>query len=382
MGKRIVILGAGFGGLAAANMLRKNLSPDHRVVLIDKKTWFMMGLVKLWVLDGSRNLEESQTPLGGLNAKGIEYLNDEVIKIDGAGRSIDTKDNGRIEFDYLIVALGAELVPDRIPGFTANGYNLYDPAQVPEIRKRLLSMKSGRVAIVIMAMPYKCPPAPYEASIIVSNVLSKEGTRNSIDIDVYSPAPIAMPIAGPEISSTVVDIISKQAIKFNPSHKLRSVSDGQLEFESGKKEYDLLIGIPPHRAPEVVRSSALAAGSDWIPVDSRTMKTQISNVFAVGDVTEVKIGTAGALPKAGIFAEEEAKAVAQQIIDDIASKPSSAVFSGQGYCFMEVGRQQAGYLVADFFKESGPELRLEPPSKENYEKKKDFERTRIKEWLF
>lgn len=382
MGKRILILGAGFGGLAAANALRNGLSADHRVIVIDKKNWFMMGLVKLWILEGSRKLEDSQSPLAGLSARGIEFLNDEVTKIDTSTSIVESRNHGRIEYDYLIVALGAELVPDRIPGFVANGYNLYDPLQAPEIRERLLSMKDGKVAIVIMGMPYKCPPAPFEASIIVSNVLAKTGAKGSTQIDVYSPAPIAMPVAGPQISSTVVDIISKHGIRFNPSHKLKSVSDKQIEFDNGVvKDYHLLLGVPPHRAPEVVRNSGLTAGSDWISVDMHTMKTLVRNVFAVGDVTEIKVG-ALALPKAGIFAEEEAKAVAQQIIDEIGMRPTAASFSGEGYCFMEVGGRRAGYLAADFYRPEGPLIKLEAPSEENYEKKQDFERIRIKEWLF
>lgn len=381
MGKRIIILGAGFGGLAAANALRKNLSAEHRIVVLDRKNWFMMGLVKLWILEGSRKLEDSQTPLAGLSAKGIEVLNDEVIKIDTAASTIETRDNGRIEFDYLIVALGAELVPDRVPGFVANGHNLYDPIQVPRIREKLLAMNGGKVAIAIMGMPYKCPPAPYEASIIISNIMGRDGAGNS-QIDVYSPAPMAIPAAGPKLSATVVDTISQHGVRFNPSHKLKSVTESQLEFDNGVvKDYDLLIGVPPHRAPEVVRASGLTAGSDWIPIDKHTTRTSIHNVFAVGDVTEIKVG-AIALPKAGIFAEEQAKVAAQQILNEIGIGPTAAPFSGQGYCFMEVGNRRAGYLAADFYNKDGPSFNLDPPSEENYEKKLDFERTRIREWLF
>ncbi len=381
MGKRILILGAGFGGLTAANILRKNLSPDNRVIVVDKKNWFMMGLVKLWVLEGTRKLEESQTPLDRLNAKGIEYLNDEIIKIDTGAKSVQVKDHGWIEYDYLIVALGAELAPEKVPGFVGTGYNLYDPRQVPKLREALLSLKSGKVAVAIMGMPYKCPPAPYEASIIISNLLAKSGVRDSVEIDLYSPASISLPVAGAQISAGVVDIISKHGIHFHPLHKLKSVSEGELTFENGARQgFDVLVGIPPHKVPEVVRDSGLNAGGDWVAVDKYTLKTSAGNVFAVGDVTEIKLA-AVAVPKAGIFAEEQAKVAAQQIIDEITGKPAITTFAGQGYCFMEVGNRQAGFLEADFYNPAGPVLQLQAPSEQNFEKKQDFERTRVKEWL-
>jgi sulfide:quinone oxidoreductase len=379
MGKRILILGAGFGGLAAANELRKALGQDHRVIVIDRKKLFMMGLVKLWILEGSRRLEESQTPLAGLNAKGIEYLNDEVSSIDLGSSRVQARDHGWIEYDYLIVALGNELVPDKIPGFAGRGFNLYDAQVVPKLREKLLSLQRGKVAIAIMGMPYKCPPAPYEASMIIDGVLSRQGTRRSIDIDVYAPAPIALPVAGPQVSANVVEIISQRGIAFHPSHKLKSVSD-KLEFENGTTAgYDVLVGIPPHRVPEVVKSSGLAEG-DWVAVDRSTMKTRFANVFAIGDVTEIKVGAA-AVPKAGIFAEEQGKVAARQIIDEIEGRPATATFAGQGYCFMEMGNGRAGYLAGDFFNPAGPQLRLEAPSEQNFQKKQEFERTRVKEWL-
>lgn len=379
MGRRILILGAGFGGLVAATELRKGLGQDHRVIVVDRKRSFMMGLVKLWILEGSRKLEESQTPLDGLNAKGIEYLNDEVTRIDVPSNRVQAKDHGWIEYDYLVVALGAELVPDRVAGFTGRGYNLYDAQQVPKLRDRLLELKRGRVAVSIMGMPYKCPPAPFEASMIIDGMLEKQGTRSSVEIDVYSPAPVALPVAGPQVSANVVDIISQRGIRFNPSHKLKSVSD-HLEFENGNRtDYDVLVGIPPHRAPEVVRSAGMAEG-DWITVDRRTMKTRFANVYAIGDVTEIKVG-AMAVPKAGIFAEEQGKVAARQIMGEIGGRPAAAAFAGRGYCFMETGNGRAGYLDADFFNPAGPIFRLEAPSVQNFQKKQDFERARVKEWL-
>jgi sulfide:quinone oxidoreductase len=382
-GKRILILGAGFGGLAAANLLRKNLHQDHKVIVIDKKKFFMMGFVKLWILDGSRKLEESQTSLDRLNAKGIEYLNDEIIKIDSVSKRVQTVDNGWIKYDYLIIALGAELAPEKISGFSGRGYNLYDAQQVPKLREHLLSLSTGKIAIAIADMPYKCPPAPYEAAMIISSLLSRCGIRSSFEIDLYTPTQIALPVAGPQISDNVVAIISQHGIHFHPLCKLKSVFDKQLEFENGAKvEYDVLIGIPPHQVPRVIKNSGLTEGGEWIAVDGKTMRTSFNDIFAVGDVIEIKVG-AVAVPKAGIFAEEEAKVAARQIIDIISvkSNANAALFDGRGYCFMEVGDMQAGYLEADFYNSDGPSIKLEAPSKHNFDKKQDFERIRLMEWL-
>jgi sulfide:quinone oxidoreductase len=384
MGKRIVILGAGFGGLACANALRKGLAQDHRIVVIDKKRSFMMGLVNLWILAGSRKPDEPQTPLDGLNTRGIEYLNDKVVGIDISAKKVNAETHGWIDYDYLVVALGSELAPEKIEGFVGRGYNLYDSTQAKPLRDRLLALKQGRVAISVMGMPYKCPPAPYEAAMIISDVLKKNGTREKVHIDMYVPAPIALPVVGPQVSQEIVDMIAHYGINFHPNCKPKVVRDGEVEFENGEKStYDVLIGIPPHKSPDVIKSSGLAPGAaEWVPVNNLTLRTSHPGVFAIGDVAEVKSG-AVTVPKAGIFAEGQAKVVAQEIIDEIKNNTPviPAAYNGQGFCFVEVGNNLAGFVEADFYHEGGPKVRLESPTTENYEKKHDFERSRTKEWL-
>jgi sulfide:quinone oxidoreductase len=390
IGKRILILGAGFGGLAAANLLRKNLSVDHRIILIDKKQSFIMGFVNLWIVYGIRRLEDSQTDLNILAQRGIEFLKDEIIKIDIQVNTVTTKLHGELGYDYLIIALGADLAPEKINGFVENrGFNLYDVKQTPILHEKLLSLKSGRIAISIMGMPYKCPPAPYEASLLINDMLSKNGNRNSIEIDLYIPTPMALPVAGQKISQAIVDLINYNRINFYPSHKLKSVQEKEIAFENGsKRNYNVLIGIPPHKVPDVIKNSGIINGGEqvgeegrWINVDRHTLRTAYKNVFAVGDVTEIRLTQTTAIPKAGIFAEGEAKVVAQQIIDDITNKSNNAKFDGKGFCFMEIGNKKAGYIDGDFYNTAGPITKLEPPSEESYQKKWDFESSRIKEWL-
>lgn len=387
--KRILILGAGFGGLAAANMLRKNLSVDHRIIIIDKKQSFIMGFVNLWIMYGIRRLEDSQTDLNILKQRGIEFLKDEITKIDTQRSKVTTKVHGELGYDYLIIALGAELAPEKINGFVENrGFNLYDAKQTPELHEKLLSLKRGRIAISIMGIPYKCPPAPYEASLLINDMLINNGTRNSIEIDLYIPTSMALPVAGQKISQFVVDLLSHCRINFYPLHKVKSVWEKELEFEDGsKRNYNVLVGIPPHKVPDVIKNSGIinrekeGGEETWITVDRYSLRTVYKNVFAVGDVTEIKLTEMTAIPKAGIFAEGEAKVVAQQIIDDITNKSSNTKFDAKGFCFMEIGNKKAGYIDADFYNEAGPITRLELPSEESYQKKWDFESSRIREWL-
>ena len=394
-GKRILILGAGFGGLTAANFLQKNLSSssepvEYQISIIDQKDYFMMGLVNLWILSGIRTLQDSKIDLNRLANKGIRYLNEKVTGIDVNSKTVTIRGSSslNLEYDYLIIALGTEYAIEKVNGFLENGgFNLYDPEQVPKLRERILSLKTGRIAICIASIPYKCPPAPYEASLLINDILIKNGTRDKIDIDIYTPTPISLPVAGAKVSQDVINLLNDNHINFHPLHKIKTVQDNEkIQFENGNWiNYDLLIGIPPHKVPKVIQNSGLIKqGQNWINVDKFSLKTDYENVFAIGDVTEIKVNENVAIAKAGVFAEAQAKVVSQQIVDDIkndGNKQSSSRFDGKGFCFMEVGNEKAGYIVADFYHEHGPATVLEPPSDESYKKKLDFERSKVNEWL-
>jgi sulfide:quinone oxidoreductase len=389
--KQVLILGGGFGGLTSATLIRKSLSQEEcQITVIDKNQYFMMGFVNLWILSGSRRLENSQVALNKLESKGIKFLNDEIISIDLSKNSITTKTNpNKLNYDYLIIALGAELAPKLTSGFEYSDescFNVYDAKQVTRLREKLLSVKNGRIAICIADIPYKCPPAPYEVSLLINDILVKNGTRDSIELDMYVPTPIALPVAGPVVSQEVVNLLSDNHINFHPLHKLKGVFDKKtIEFENGSKiSYDVLVVIPPHQVPQVIKNSDLLERDQcWINVDRFTLRTKYKNIFATGDVTEIRLDKTTTIPKAGIFAEGQARAVSQQIISEIKSGDGNKApkFDGKGYCFMKVGDKKAGYIDTDFYSETGPTTRLEPPSEEFYQKKIDFERSRLNEWL-
>ena len=376
----MLILGGGFGGLSAANEIRNNLSSSQiKITVVDKKDWFMVGFAKLWIIKGTRTFENSIGSLNELIKKEINFLKEEVLQIDLQNKNIRTTTK-TLSYDFLIIAMGAVLAPEKIPGLSENGMNLYDHNQLTEIHNKLKKMKSGNIAISIMGMPYKCPPAPFEASLLIDSMLREEGVRDSIQIHFYSPSPITLPAAGPEISQQILNLINSENIVFHDSCKIKSVEKNKLIFQNGEANFDLLLAIPPHVAPKVIYDSGLAKEGGFIPIN-RDCKTPFENVYAVGDVTTLTVNDTMAVPKAGVFAEGEAITVAQNIISKIQFKKESSLFDGKGGCFIESGRDTASLIEVDMFSESKPSTKLTESTAEHLAEKIQFEKERLSKWL-
>ena len=338
-----------------------------------------MDLVKLWILNGTREFEFSKRPLGNITKKGIEFTNEEVVKIDPDNKTVRTKYR-RFHYDYLIIALGVELAPEQIPGLQENGLVLYELKDVPKIRDLIRQMKSGKIAIAIMGLPYKCPPAPYEAALLIRSILEETGASDSVQIDFYSPTPITLPAGGPQVSEEILQILQSKKIEFHGNHKTVVVEPNKLKFENGETTFDLLLAVPAHKVPAVVVESGFAQAGKFIEVD-RTCKTRYDHVYAIGDVNQIMVTDKIAVPKAGIFAETEGVTIARNIIAQIKKEQESAIFDGKGGCFLETGKQTAGYLQVDMFATPSPLTKLEPPSVDYFSEKQKFERERLEKWL-
>ncbi len=376
----VVILGGGFGGLSVVNELRNSLSSSQvKITVIDKKDWFMVGFAKLWIINGTRTFDNSIGSLNELSKKEIDFIKDEILTIDFQNKNVATTSQN-ISYDFLIISMGAVLAPHKIPGLMENGFNLYDHNQLLEIHDKLENIESGKIAISIMGMPYKCPPAPFEASLLIDSMLRKRGIRDSVQIDFYSPAPITLPAAGPEVSKQILDLVNSEKIIFHNLCKIESVESNKLIFENSEFDFDLLLSIPPHVAPKVIYDSGLAKEPGFIPID-RDCKTSFEDVFAIGDVTSLSVTENLAVPKAGIFAEGEGIIVAKNIISKIQSKKEFVLFDGKGGCFLESGRDTASVIEVDMFSNPQPSTNLTESTSDNLSKKQEFEKERLTKWL-
>lgn len=375
----IVILGGGFGGLAAANELRANLTQDTRITIIDKKDWFMMDLVKLWIINGTREFESSKRQIENVTKKGIEFVNEDVLKIDPANKSVRTRYR-QFHYDFLILALGVELAPEQIPGLKENGFILYDINDVPKIRDTIRNMKSGKIVMAITGLPYKCPPAPFEAALLIRSVLEETGASDSVQMDFYSPTPITLPAGGPRVSEEIFQILQSKKIEFHGNYKTVSVEPNKIKFENDETSFDILISVPPHKVPSVVVESGFAENGKFVSVD-RTCKTNYDRVYAIGDVNQIMVTDKIAVPKAGIFAEEEGITVARNIIAQIKHELEHDTFDGKGGCFLETGKGTAGYIQVDMFATPDPLTELKSASVEHFAEKEKFEQDRLRKWL-
>jgi sulfide:quinone oxidoreductase len=363
--------------------LRERLPSEHRVVVVERRATFSLGLSYLWIMAGERrDPSEGERDLAALADKGIEWVQDEVTRIDPESRAVETA-SGTLAGDYLIVALGAELAPGALAGFAEAAHNLYELPGALAIQQALDQLKSGRIVILITRTPFKCPAAPYEAAFLIDALLRRKGVREHVELAIYTPEPQPMPVAGADVGSQLVRMLEGHGIEYHPDEIALSIEPGsrRVLFELEETVFDLLIGVPPHVAPPIVRDAGLLDATGWVPVDARTLQTRHPGVFAIGDVTAIRLSNGMFLPKAGVFAEEEARVVAENIARDITGKDHAAEFSGAGYCYVETGDGAAALGAGDFYASPAPRVTLQSPSTRFKQEKEAFERTRLETWL-
>lgn len=364
-GRTIVILGGGVGGVVAARALRRRLPQKHRIIVVDRQADHTFAPSLLWLMVGRRRPEQIRRPLARLARHGIEVRIGEIRNIDPVGRSV-TVDAETIAADYLIVALGAELAPEAVPGLPDAGHNLYTPAGAAGFRDALRSLQDGRLAILTAAPAYKCPAAPYEAALLATDALRARGLAARVSVDLWAAEAAPMATAGPEMSAAVVGLLDSHGVGYHPEHVIESVdaADRTLRFAGGRSAaYDLLGFVPPHRAPQVLQGSGLLSAGGWIAPDRHTLQTSFEGVYAIGDVTSIPLAQGRPLPKAGVFAHGQAEVVAERIAAAVRGKPSTHSFDGRGSCFIEIGAGKAGFGGGDFFAEPMPAVRIHPPGR-------------------
>lgn len=343
----------------AAHHLRQRLPRQHRVVVIDRSSDHLFSPSLLWLMVGNRRADQIRRPLARFVRKGVEFHHDEVAEIDLHRRLVRTRSNA-FRFDYLIVSLGARLAPETVEGFDEMAHNVYSLEGCERIRAALETFPGGTIAVLVAALPFKCPAASYEAAFLVEAFCRTRRIRDKTAIHVFTPEHQPMPIAGSAMGDAITEMLHARGIHYHPLYTFKELRPDMREIVSSdgrSKRVDLLLGVPPHQAPEVVRSAGLLGVSGWIHVDPTTLRTAHDGVFAIGDITSIRLPGGKMLPKAGVFAHHQAEVVADVIASEIGGTESRASFTVKGYCWVELGDGKAGFASGRFYAEPVPARR-------------------------
>jgi sulfide:quinone oxidoreductase len=375
MSKRVVILGAGFGGLELASMLSEEVADQVEVTLIDKGDSFVFGFSKLDLMFGRTTPDAVRLSYGDVVKPGVRLLRETITAIDPENRTVTT-DAGVHEADVLVIALGADYDMDGTPGLAEGGNEFYSVPGAERLAGIIPEFSEGHAVIGICDAPFKCPPAPSECALLLNDELTRRGVWDACRISFVNPLPSPVP-PSPETSAAIKEEFAKRDIELISGRRVNSLDPARsvaVLDDGSEVPFDLFLGVPKHRAPDVVIESGMTEDG-YVPVDFATLKTKYPDVYAVGDVA-----TAG-VPKAGVFSEGAAKVVGRNLIAEIQGGEGAGPYDGRGSCYIEFGEDRVARVDIDFL--SGPERTgvFQPPSAGFVKEKEDFGSSRRARWF-
>ncbi|MGH2905851.1 MAG: NAD(P)/FAD-dependent oxidoreductase [Solirubrobacterales bacterium] len=372
---RVLVLGAGFGGLEMTAKLAEEFGDDVEITLVDKTEAFVFGFSKLDVMFGRTSVDHVSHRYADIVKSGVRFVQAEIESIDAAAKSAKTS-AGDFEADFLVIALGADYDLSATPGLAEGGYEFYTNAGAFAQTQRIADFKGGRVVIGVVSAPFKCPPAPSETALLVHDTLVARGLRENSSITLAMPFGRPIP-PSPDASEALVEAFFERDIEWRAETGVSAVDPATSTVATSAGDelpFDLFLCVPHHVAPQVVVDSGLTEDG-WIAVDPFTLETRDHpNVYAVGDVAAV--GT----PRAGVFAEGQAKTAADQIAAKIRDGQSDAKYGGRGVCYIEFGEKEIGMVDVEFFGDS-KSAALVGPSELYVADKAEFGTSRIKRWF-
>ena len=375
MKTRVLVLGAGFGGLELATMLSEALGDEVDVTLIDQNDAFVFGYSKLDVMFGRTTLDAVSLAYRDIAKHGVRFLQETITEIDPDARQVTT-DRGAYEADYLVIALGADYDLDATPGLAEGTNEFYSVDGARRFADVLPTFSQGRAIVGVCGAPFKCPPAPSEAALLLHEYLSERGVREDCEISIVIPFGTPVP-PSPETSQALVAAFEERGIDFVPSRRVSSLDAARrvaVLDDGSELAYDLFLGVPKHRAPDVVVESGMTE-EGYVPVNPETLETRFPHVYAIGDVATIGV------PKAGVFSEGAGRVVAESLLARLRGGEEPGAYDGLGSCYIEFGGGRVGRVDVDFLSGPKPTGTFHEPSDALVAEKHHFGSSRRARWF-
>jgi len=328
----VIVVGGGSGGATAAKYL-KRFSPDMDVTLIEPNATYYTCYGSNWVLGGNAEMDDIAQSYDALQSRhGVKVVRDTVMEIDPAARTVTTSSGEAMNYDRLVMSPGIDFRYDAVPGITeADSERIPHAwkagAQTRLLRQQLEAMPDGGVFVMVApGNPFRCPPGPYERASMVAHYFQREKPRSKIIIldnkEAFSKQGLFMEGWEQHYGDMIEWVASSRGgqVEEIDAANLRTISDGGFtEFKA-----DVLNYIPPQTAGKIAMQTGLAGDGFWCPVNQLTFESTIHpGIYVIGDSS-----VAGAMPKSGHSANNQAKVAAAAIVRDLAGleplSPSTA----------------------------------------------------------
>ncbi|UTF55220.1 NAD(P)/FAD-dependent oxidoreductase [Natronosalvus rutilus] len=349
MTERVVIVGGGTGGTVLANNLAGRLdreidAGDVEITLINDGPDHVYKPVWLYVPFGQRELENGRRPLEELLDSRVTLRIDRITDIDADAQRLRSRNPGRpIEYDYLVLATGSTLAPEEIPGLAEAGHDYYSESGATALRDELLSFTEGHLVLSVVGTPHMCPAAPLEFVFMADDWFRERGLRE--DVDITYTYPIQRVHGNPHIAEWARPLMDERDIRvetFFNAEEIDADENVVRSMEGTDLEYDLLVGIPPHRGIDLIEEAGLG-DRGWVDVNKHTLEAEAAeNVYALGDTANTGV------PNAGSVAHYQAGVVSQRLASEIRGQPPTAVYDGKTLCFIETGMDAASFVEFDY----------------------------------
>ncbi|MCS6767343.1 MAG: FAD/NAD(P)-binding oxidoreductase [Candidatus Nitrosocaldus sp.] len=358
--KRVLILGGGAGGVVVASRLSRMLKGKASITLVDRNRYHEFRPSYLWVAMGIREPDGVRRELALLERKGVGFLNGTVRSIDASNRRVGVEVNGgtrMLDYDYLVVSLGAELRPEMLKGME-HAHHTWELGDAVRFRDALAGFKGGRVVVGVASTPYRCPPAPFELALMLRYLSEQRGVDDRTEISVFHPAwSVPMEPFGPFMQRAFGDFLVQHRITFHGNWRIDHI-DGErrriIADNGDVLEYDLAVVIPPHVPSTAVAASDLAdKATGYMDVRRKNLRSsRYDDVFGLGDIIAPTLG----IGMAGVFAHFEGDYIATQIADELSGAYMAMNYNRSGICVMDIGYMGTA-VFCDFSKVLAGEAR-------------------------
>jgi sulfide:quinone oxidoreductase len=337
--RQMLILGGGTAGTIMANKLASALDQrEWRITVVDgtEEHYYQPGF--LFVPFGIYRMSEIVKPRRQYLPKSVQLVISGIDRIDTKKNTVILTDQSVLDYDYLIIATGAEIHPEQTEGLFDQEWgktkcDFYTPQGTERLGQILKDWQGGKLVVSITEMPIKCPVAPLEFLFLADAYFTERGIRDKVDLHLVTP--LSGAFTKPKASQVLGDLLRRKRITVTPDFGLARVDSKRKKlvgWDETEVEYDLLVSVPTNMGDACIERSGLGNELNFVPTGKQTLLADgLENVFVLGDATNLPAS------KAGSVAHFQAEILLENLLALAEDREMPAQFDGHANCFIESG---------------------------------------------